>query len=169
MSDPQKCPRKGQIPAHPIALNLNKETVDAECGLASIGELPGCAKPFTFQRPRQQPIAPGSRKNDHPLLAWLERTQRETRIEPLGAEMCLSQQTTDVGVPLWRFGKEDQLRAVTECDFRARDGLDAEGLGCLRERKRAVDAVAIGEGDGGIPQPVGFGKNLVGRGSTIEK
>lgn len=91
------------------------------------------------------------------------------RLEPVRAEVRLRQQAAEVRVPLRRFRQQNQLRAVRECDCGAGDRLDAEGLRRMRECERAIDPVAIGERDGGIPQPVRRGEDLVGRRGSVQE
>ncbi|MND03448.1 hypothetical protein D3C83_232670 [compost metagenome] len=59
--------------------------------------------------------------------------------------------------------------AVFEREFGAGDGLDSEGLRCLRELHRAVEAVVVSEGERGVAEFVGAQDELVGTGCAIEQ
>ena len=79
--------RQGDIAPHPVALDLDKKSIGAEYRLASLGELSGCAQSIVFQRPRQQAIPARARQDDESVMPFFKRRVRQSRIEPLGAEV----------------------------------------------------------------------------------
>ncbi len=95
-------------------------------------------------------------------MARLERTQREPGIEPVGAEVSLGEEPTEICVPSSRLGEQNEMTAIGERDLRASDRLDAKWTRGVRERERAVDAVSVCEREGGVAQTVCFGEELVG-------
>ena len=61
------------------------------------------------------------------------------------------------------------MAAIRERDLRTRDRLDAERLRGVGERQRAVDTVAVGEGQGRIVEAVRCGEQCVGRRRSVEE
>ncbi len=167
--DIQQCPRRGEISTHTVALNLHEKPLLPEDGLAVLREPAGGIEPLRLEGSRQQPIAAGAGENDQPVVTRFERGERQSRIEPLGAQVGLRQQATEIRVALRSLRKQHDMTAITECDFGAGDRLHAERLRGVRECERAVDAVAVGEGDGGVSEPMRFSEELVGWGGSIEK
>ena len=83
--------------------------------------------------------------------------------------MRLRDQPAQIRVSLRGLGEQDELRPVAQRDCRAGDRLDAKGLRGVRERERAVNAVAIGQREGRVPEAVCFGEELVRRCGSIQK
>src|ERR1041385_3602372 len=89
------------------------------------------------------------------------RLERQSRIEPFGAEMRGGEQAAEVGVSRGRLREQHDVAAIRQRDFSAGDCLDVERLGGSRELQGGVHAVAIGERERGITEPVCFGEELV--------
>ncbi len=85
--DINECSRQRQITANAIALDLDKKSLGAEYRLASLGEFSGCAQSIVFQRPGQQAIPARARQDDESVMPFFKRRVRESRIEPLRAEV----------------------------------------------------------------------------------
>ena len=102
-------------------------------------------------------------------MTSLERGERQPRIETLGPQVGLRQQPAEIRVALRSLRKQNQMTAIGEYDFGAGDRLQAERLRGMGERERAIDAVAVGERQCGIAEPVRFGEELVGWRGAVEK
>src|SRR2546423_4735496 len=98
-----------------------------------------------------------------------ERSARVSEIEPLRAEVRGSEQAAEIRVALRCLSEQNQLAAIGQRDRGAGDCLNTEWLGRVRERERAVDAVAIGEREGGIAVAMRFGENLIRRRGAVEE
>ena len=134
-----------------------------------MGDFAGGAQAFGLQCPGQQAVAPRSGEDDQPVMSRFEGRERQPRVETLGAEMRFGEQPAEIRVALCCFGKQNQMTAIGECDFRTGDCLQAEWLRGMCEREGAVDAVLVGERQGGIAQAVRFREELVGRGGAVEE
>ncbi len=160
---------QGQITPHAIALQLDEESVSSELFPTAFGAPARRREPFGFEGPRQQSALPATREHDQPILTRGERIEREPRVEAIGAEVSLREQPAEVGVSLRRLGEQREVRSVGERHLGAGDRLETERLRRLRERHRAVQAVAIGEGEGLIAELVGGRDEILGERGTVEK
>ena len=61
------------------------------------------------------------------------------------------------------------MRIVGERHFRAGDRLEVERLRALGEGHRAVQTVAVGEGEGAVAEAVGGGGQVLGEGGAVEE
>src|SRR6266704_6443236 len=84
--------------------------------------------------------------------------------------MRLSDQAAQVRVTFRRLDKQRHVRPVEQGQLRAGDRLQAEGLGFVRERHRAVEAVVVGEGERRVAELGSRERELLGvRGAVQER
>ena len=162
-SDIDQRSRHSQITSDSITLDLHEKTVSPEDFLAVLRELSGRDQSIVFQCSGQQAIPARAGQDDESVMPFFECCERQSRIEPLRAEVRGGEQAAEIRVALRCLGEQNQLAAIGQRDCGAGDRLNTEWLGRVRERERAVDAVAIGEREGGIAVAMRFGENLIRR------
>ncbi len=162
-------PRPRVIAPDVVALELDEEPLGAEHRAAALGEPPGRDRPVALEHPRQEAVS-ASREHEQPTVSRFQRREVESRVAAIRAsQMGLGDQAAQIGVPFRRLGEQRHVGSVAERQLRPRDRLEAELLGLVRERHRAVHAVVIGEGERRIPE---FGcrqRQLLGERGAVEE
>ena len=157
------------IAAHGIPLELDEKPLLAERRAAAFGESPRGSETLVRQNVGQQPFAaPG--KHDQPLVPPLQRGEIEPRVSSVfSAQVRLGDEAAEVGVPGGIFREQGDVRAIEQRQLGAGDRLEAELLGGLGESHRAVDAMMVGEPQGGITQSLGLEGEVLREGGAVQE